>query len=90
LSVFPIELPPLRERTDDMEALTEHFLGELSKEVGVAERVLSEEALKTLQGSDWQGNVRELQHVIERAFILAGNETRLRPEHFPSLGKAGE
>ena len=90
LSVFPIELPPLRERIEDMEALTEHFLGELSKEVGVMERVLSEEALKALQGSDWQGNVRELQHVIERAFILAGNETRLRPEHFPSLERAGE
>ena len=51
-----------------------------AEEVGT----ISEEALELLERAHWQGNVRELQHAIERAFILAGTEAELLPEHFPS------
>src|SRR5262249_39673591 len=84
LAIFPIELAPLGERREDIATLAEHFLEQLCKEVGVARRSLSEETLELLLTSEWQGNVRELQHSIERAFILAGSDTKLRPEHFPA------
>jgi transcriptional regulator with GAF, ATPase, and Fis domain len=88
LAVFPVDLPPLRERRTDIAALAEHFLEELSKEVGLPRRAISDEALRLVERSDWQGNVRELQHAMERAFILAGDETHLREEHFPSQQRA--
>jgi transcriptional regulator with GAF, ATPase, and Fis domain len=84
LAIFPIVLPLLRERREDIAELARHFLERLCKEVAVTRRALSAEALELLEKSEWQGNVRELQHAIERAFILAGNDTQLQPEHFPS------
>ena len=89
LAIFPIELPSLRERPEDIAALAEHFLALLSKEVGVAQRTLSEASLEMLERTEWPGNVRELQHAIERAFILAGNGTLLEPEHFLALNESG-
>lgn len=84
LAIFPVDMPPLRDRREDIEELAEHFLERLSQEVGLAKRRLSPEVLELLAGAEWPGNVRELQHAIERAFILAGDETRLEPRHFPS------
>jgi transcriptional regulator with GAF, ATPase, and Fis domain len=89
LAIFPIELPSLRERPEDIAALAEHFLELLSKEVGVAQRVLAPAALEMLEQAEWPGNVRELQHAIERAFILAGSGTQLEPEHFLALSESG-
>jgi len=89
LAIFPIELPALRERAEDIAALAEHFLALLSKDVEVTQRVLSPGALEMLERAEWQGNVRELQHAIERAFILAGNSTQLEPEHFLALNECG-
>jgi DNA-binding NtrC family response regulator len=87
LAIFPIAMPPLRERPEDVPGLAEHFLERLSSEAGVAEKHLSAVALARLQKAAWAGNVRELQHAIERAFILAGNETMLGVEHFQPFGE---
>ncbi len=88
LAIFPIAMPPLRERPEDVPALAEHFLKKLSVEAGVDRRHLTAAALHYLQKTAWAGNVRELQHAIERAFILAGNDVRLAVEHFQPLGES--
>jgi len=83
LSVFPIELPPLGERREDIAALAHHFLRKLFS--GCQAPALAAESLRLLEGHSWPGNVRELQHVLERASILAEGGAIL-PEH---LGLAG-
>jgi transcriptional regulator with GAF, ATPase, and Fis domain len=71
LGAFPIRIPPLRERPEDIPLLAEHFLGLFRKETGRPELALSEEALRALQEYRWPGNVRELMNRLERAAILA-------------------
>lgn len=71
LSVFPIELPPLRERTEDIAILADHFLRNASRRFGVDPPRLTKAVVRQLQQYTWPGNVRELQHVIERAVILS-------------------
>jgi PAS domain S-box-containing protein len=71
LSVFPIEVPPLRERLEDIGALAEHFIKQASRRLGVPRPRLTKLHVQELQGYDWPGNVRELQNVIERGVILA-------------------
>ena len=70
LNVFPIQLPPLRERGDDIELLADHVLAELNREAGTAKH-FTRPCLDRLHRHSWPGNVRELQNVIRRAFILA-------------------
>ncbi|HTR48867.1 MAG TPA: sigma-54 dependent transcriptional regulator [Verrucomicrobiae bacterium] len=82
IAVFPIELPPLRERKEDMGPLAEHFLSELCRAAAMPPKRLSASALAVLRQLPWSGNVRELQHAVERAFILAGEEPQLHVEHF--------
>jgi transcriptional regulator with GAF, ATPase, and Fis domain len=78
LSVFPIELPPLRARRDDVALLAMHFVKACAKKLGVPVPRVSEDAVERLKHYDWPGNVRELQNVIERAVILAaGGPLRL-------------
>jgi transcriptional regulator with GAF, ATPase, and Fis domain len=72
LSVFPIRIPPLRDRREDIPLLAEHFLQLSRRELGRPELSLSKSQLGALMAYDWPGNVRELQHVVERAVILAG------------------
>jgi transcriptional regulator with GAF, ATPase, and Fis domain len=71
LSVFPVELPPLRKRTEDIPLLAEHFLAQSSRKLGRAKPRLTPANVQRLQRYHWPGNVRELQHVIERAVIIA-------------------
>ena len=71
LNVFPIQVPPLRERTDDIPLLAKHFVGLSAKELKCAKPRLTRAAVTQLQSYDWPGNVRELRNVIERAVILA-------------------
>ncbi len=71
LGVFPIEVPPLRERLDDVGALAEHFIQQAARRLGVPRPRLTQLHVRELQSYDWPGNVRELQNVIERAVILA-------------------
>jgi DNA-binding NtrC family response regulator len=70
LAVFPIQVPALRERGDDIELLAQHFLDGLNADAGTAKR-LSENARAFLRSHSWPGNVRELKNAVRRAFILA-------------------
>jgi len=70
LNVFPIELPPLRDRLEDVPLLAEHFLAGLNEREGAHKR-LSENALRALAEYRWPGNVRELRNAVHRGFILA-------------------
>jgi transcriptional regulator with GAF, ATPase, and Fis domain len=71
LSVFPVELPPLRKRAEDIPLLAEHFLAQSARRLGRAKPRLTLANVQQLQRYPWPGNVRELQHVIERAVITA-------------------
>ena len=71
LSVFPIEVPPLRECRDDIPALVEHFLGQSARRMNRPATRITQAALSQLTAHDWPGNVRELQNTIERAVILS-------------------
>lgn len=73
LNVFPIELPPLRDRRRDIPALTQQLLTSLGSELGLPEvPEISEDAVAALLSHDWPGNVRELKNLLERALILSG------------------
>jgi transcriptional regulator with GAF, ATPase, and Fis domain len=74
LDVFPLEVPPLRERREDVAPLAETLLLELSRRTGKTVRRLTPEAVARLEAHDWPGNVRELANVLERALILAPGE----------------
>jgi len=76
LAVFPIALPPLRERDGDTELLAEHFLQNLNVEGGTAKR-FSRAALTTIRAYHWPGNVRELKNAVHRAFIMAEDVVEL-------------
>jgi DNA-binding NtrC family response regulator len=71
LSVFTIELPPLRERREDLPLLTHHFAKEYSQEFGKQIDVISPRVMAVLEAYDWPGNVRELEHTLERAVLLS-------------------
>jgi DNA-binding NtrC family response regulator len=71
LAVFPLEIPPLRERQNDIALLAKHFAAQLGKELRGREAVLSEEASAAMRAHSWPGNVRELENAIERACILS-------------------
>src|SRR5262249_27377690 len=68
---FPIELPPLRERPEDIGPLAAHFVQHSARRLGVERPRLTRAQVQQLEGYDWPGNVRELQNVVERAVILA-------------------
>jgi DNA-binding NtrC family response regulator len=82
IAVFPVELPALRERPEDIGPLAEKFLADLCQEAGIPAKRLSASSIAFLRQAEWPGNVRELQHAVERAFILSGPETQLHVEHF--------
>ncbi|MEE9212470.1 MAG: sigma 54-interacting transcriptional regulator [Phycisphaeraceae bacterium] len=71
LSVFPIEMPPLRQRVDDLPLLVEHFLKQVGPDLGITPPQMSDEAMACLMCYDWPGNIRELQNVVERSALLA-------------------
>ena len=71
LSVFPIEIPPLRERRKDIAQLASHFLGMAAQRLNRPLPPVTKAQLQSLEGYDWPGNVRELQNVLERAVILS-------------------
>jgi DNA-binding NtrC family response regulator len=81
LSAFPIELPTLAERRDDIVPLAEHFLACMSAAMAVPSPRLSDEAIRLLESHPWNGNVRELQHVMERASILVEGGDTVAAEH---------
>ena len=78
LAVFPVHVPALRERMEDLPALVEHFLEIMGRDM--PRKRLSADGLEKLRGFDWPGNVRELMHVLERGTILAGDSAEIRGE----------
>ncbi|HQV74226.1 MAG TPA: sigma-54 dependent transcriptional regulator [Flavobacteriales bacterium] len=74
LSVIPIHVPSLSERTEDIPELAEHFIATVCGEQGIAPKKIADKAVKELQKLPWTGNVRELRNVIERLVILSGKE----------------
>lgn len=78
LSVFPVDVPPLRARMEDLPMLAEHILFVLGQ--SAPKKRLSREALEKLAGHNWPGNVRELMHVLQRAAILAGDRREIGAE----------
>lgn len=75
LNIFPISLPPLRERKQDIESLAMHFIQQFNKNCGKNITSISSKALKELQDYHWPGNIRELEHLIERSVLLASGNT---------------
>jgi len=75
LSVFPIEIPPLRDRREDIPELVRHFLQVCCRRLGIPPLESSPEQLEALKGYDWPGNIRELHNVVERAVITARGGT---------------
>ena len=73
--VFPLVLPPLRERLEDFSELVEQFSKQVAKQNGWKEKVFSEEAIAELRHYSWPGNVRELRNIVERLALLATEET---------------
>jgi DNA-binding NtrC family response regulator len=82
LAVEPIAIPPLRERTADVSALCDLFLGQITRELKVPKRRLSTQALLRLQAYEFPGNIRELRNLVERAVILSPGE-EIGTEHLP-------
>ena len=74
LNVFPIEVPPLRDRREDIPELVGHFIGRYARKAGKAFRRVSKRTLDHLQSYPWPGNVRELQNVIERSVIVSDTD----------------
>lgn len=81
LSVFPIDLVPLRDRPEDILPLGANFLQTFCQEGSLPPKVTSDAAGRLLEKHPWPGNVRELRHVIERAFILSENSREILPKH---------
>jgi len=73
LQVFPVQMPPLRDRDGDVELLASFFLNQLNERQGTAKR-FSGDAMERLRNHSWPGNVRELKNVVHRAFIMADEE----------------
>jgi two-component system, NtrC family, response regulator len=88
LNVFTVEIPPLRERRDDIVLLVEYFIGMYCNKMGVDPRTVSPDALKILLSYDWPGNVRELENSIERALVVS-NDKEIRKEDLPEKVSGG-
>src|SRR5690606_36968979 len=79
LNVFPIEVPPLRKRVDDIPLLVEHFVDKFNKAYGKNIKFITDEAMSKLKSYKWPGNIRELENLIERASILSTSTTLIIP-----------
>ncbi|MEQ8879508.1 MAG: sigma-54 dependent transcriptional regulator, partial [Cyclobacteriaceae bacterium] len=78
LSVMIIQVPPLRERKDDIPLLIEHFMGLISAEYGSAPKKIAKDAIDELTNYAWSGNIRELRNIIERLIIMSDNEISVK------------
>ena len=85
LNVFPIFLPPLRERREDIPLLAAYLLEKLCAREGLSQKQIAQEALKGLAAYAWPGNVRQLENALEMAAILGGEREYLLPDDFPAI-----
>ncbi len=83
LNVFPVRIPPLRDRSDDVPLLAHYFANTLGERMGKPEADLSAPAQERLRRYPWPGNVRELRNVVERALILCDGSA-IEPRHLPA------
>ena len=91
LSVFPIGLPPLRQRREDIPELALHFLAQQQKSTENTPRRFTARAMDALCAGDWPGNIRDLQNEVERAALMAGGEERIDVSHLSEkIYRAGE
>ena len=92
LNVFPIEVPPLRQRADDIAVLVEYFVKRYAQKTGKRIRSIGKKTLELFQMYDWPGNVRELQNVVERAVVLSNDDAFFVSESWlkPQLRKQPE
>jgi len=86
LNVFPITLPPLRERKEDIPVLTAHFIGRFARNAGKKINNVSHKVMQELMSYNWPGNVRELEHLVERSVLLAGTAT-IKEMHLPRVDR---
>jgi DNA-binding NtrC family response regulator len=82
LNVVPLELPPLVQRTEDIEQLIKHFMAVFAQTHGITAPTFSKAALKKLKAYHWQGNIRELRNLCERLSILLADRV-IEPENLP-------
>jgi PAS domain S-box-containing protein len=87
LNVFPIEVPPLRDRKEDVPMLVEYFIDRYGSKAGKKIRTINKPSLQVLQSYSWPGNIRELQNVIERAVIVCETESLVIHENWLSLDR---
>jgi PAS domain S-box-containing protein len=90
LNVYPIVVPPLRERTEDISLLVEYFVDRYARQVGKTIRRIAKRTLDHLQAYPWPGNVRELQDVIERSIIVCETDELVVDESWLSIGSVAE
>ena len=83
LNVVPVDMPPLRERAQDIPDLAEYFVKLYSEQAGIPARSFAESTLAIMQAYTWPGNVRQLRNVIEWVMIMAGGEGPVRPDQLP-------
>ena len=88
LNVFPLHLPPLRDRRQDIPLLAQHFLLRSAKSMGKSNPQINDDAMRALMRHSWPGNIRELQNAIERTVILSQDGT-IRSEHLGFLNASG-
>ena len=81
LNVFPLEVPPLRNRRGDIEPITRLFLARFIEAFGRSTKFITEEAMRKLEGHDWPGNVRELVNVVERGVVFSGENRVIEAHH---------
>jgi transcriptional regulator with GAF, ATPase, and Fis domain len=90
LNVFPITIPPLRQRKEDIPLLVNHFIAKFNKKIGRKIDAVSKETMNALQEYHWPGNVRELESVIERAVITSQGAALQVLDRFDTFPKTGE
>ncbi|MGD9009351.1 MAG: sigma-54 dependent transcriptional regulator [Desulfobacteraceae bacterium] len=84
LKAITLNLPPLRKRQDDIKALTMYYINYLSERAQIGHKGIDADLMETLKGYTWPGNIRELFHSLEQAFVASGDDTTLFAMHLPS------
>ena len=82
INEFPITMPPLRDRVDDIEDLVRYFIKKFSDELNIQELRISQEAIDRLKGYSWPGNVRELENAVKRVVIVTAEQREILASHF--------
>ncbi|MHB1255914.1 MAG: sigma-54 interaction domain-containing protein [Dethiobacteraceae bacterium] len=87
LNMIEVNLPPLRQRREDVPVLVDHFISKLNRKLGKMVRWVAPDALQLLSSYDWPGNVRELENVIERAMVTVGGDVIVQQHLAPYIGQ---